>query len=712
MNQNLIQINLEVNGLPRSVRPGSTVFQACEQAGVEIPRFCYHERLLVAGNCRICLVEIVGSPKPQASCAIPVNPGMKVFTDSPRVKKARELVIEFLLLNHPLDCPICDQGGECDRQDESITFGLDRGRGKNNTSLITMVANGYEPKRSVEERDWNPRVKAIMTRCIHCTRCIRFASEVAGVSDRGTSARGVSTEVGTYVHKPRITELSGNLVDLCPVGALTSKTYGFKARPWELKSIDTQNRRDGSGSEVRIQSRDQGLLRILPIENDVLNGSWIDDKSRYSRDGNDKNVRTNCLTHKENGERKSISYDYGIELFSKSVESSIVNSNKEEIVFVVHSGLPLEAQYSIYDMGNKLRSLGGKVSILSTEASEIPADIDHIIIGSKAGLDDLGKADFVLTIGVDRRSEAPLVNARLRESYLRDKVEIVSWGNKQELTYPVNHIGSNPSALKDFINGENGKANRLQGMRSAKCPLIILGSQLDNEVNSCVSKIVSILSLLKTSQNGWKLIYPIYASASSVGSRIIGFDSLSSYFSNNSSMKLNLITIGLDKADIENSNIISSICKGEVNISSFTYFGYYFDPRVNLANVSIPLPSWYGLNGLRMNAYGQVKTIRPAMGSGNTNNSESRNSNGILMSSSNFIPTWRNESVRNSNRHSNKDMFNTNLGKQISGYRVIENISPTPSIHDYYIEGHPVVRRSSRMQECSLKLNKNQNFTN
>ena len=265
-------IKLTVDDKEIEVEEGCTVLQACEIAGVEIPRFCYHDRLSIAGNCRMCLVEIANAPKPIASCAYPVSKDMKIFTDTPLVQKARENVLEFLLINHPLDCPICDQGGECDLQEQTLSFGSDRSR------------FSFE-KRGVEDKNCGPLVKTIMTRCIHCTRCVRFFQNVAGQEDFGTTARGKETEIGTYIGKVLSSELSGNIIDLCPVGALTSKPYAFSARPWELKSVDTVDVSDGVGSNIKVNFKETEIVRILPIVNDSVNEEWISDKTRFSFDG-------------------------------------------------------------------------------------------------------------------------------------------------------------------------------------------------------------------------------------------------------------------------------------------------------------------------------------------------------------------------------------------------------------------------------------------
>ena len=266
------RVNVTVDGIAVEVEPGTTILQACEEAGVEIPRFCYHERLSVAGNCRMCLVEVEKAPKPVASCAMPVAPDMVVNTQSDSVKSAREGVMEFLLINHPLDCPICDQGGECDLQDQALGYGVDSSRFEDN-------------KRAVEEKEMGPLVKTVMTRCIHCTRCVRFATEVAGVPEIGAIGRGEDMEITTYLEASLESEMSGNVIDLCPVGALTSKPYAFTARPWELRKTETIDAMDAVGSNIRVDVRGREVMRILPRDNEAVNEEWLSDKSRFVWDG-------------------------------------------------------------------------------------------------------------------------------------------------------------------------------------------------------------------------------------------------------------------------------------------------------------------------------------------------------------------------------------------------------------------------------------------
>merc|ERR1712142_244855 len=306
-------VEVFVDGRPVSVVAGSTVLQACGEAGVEIPRFCYHDRLSIAGNCRMCLVEIEKAPKCAASCAMPVMKGMRILTNLEKTKKAREGVMEFLLVNHPLDCPICDQGGECDLQDQSMVFGTDRSR-------FTDIE--FTGKRAVEDKNVGPLIKTIMTRCIHCTRCIRFASEIAGVDDLGTTGRGSGMQVGTYVEKMLMSELSGNVIDLCPVGALTSKPYSFTSRPWETRKTETVDVLDSVGSNIVVTHRTGEVLRIMPRMNEDVNEEWISDKTRFACDGLKRQRLTTPMLKGKDGNLTPVSWEEAIVAVAQMLDST------------------------------------------------------------------------------------------------------------------------------------------------------------------------------------------------------------------------------------------------------------------------------------------------------------------------------------------------------------------------------------------------------
>jgi len=651
----------------------------------------------------MCLVEIVGSPKPQASCAFPVSQGMKVYTDTPLVKKARERVMEFLLLNHPLDCPICDQGGECDRQDESMGFGLDRSRGHG------LGGHHVEPKRGVEDRDWNPRVKAIITRCIHCTRCIRFSSEIAGVSDRGTSGRGVATEVGTYVEKNRRTELSGNLIDLCPVGALTSKSYGFKARPWELKSVDTVNPRDGIGTSIRLQSRDQRLLRILPLEDDTLNGAWIDDKSRYSLDG----AQTDQLGRRRiRGGEEPVDAGYASQRFQDSRVKAL--EKREEVLLMYHSGLPLEVQGNLGDWVVSRRKLGRNVHPYARGSQEHTGQgsdqREHAngrqgrmdSMETLAGRDALGRSDLILRCGVNRRTELPLVNARVRESYLRDQVQVLSMGSRRDLTFPVVHLGTTEGSLQSRLTGQHP----VSFIRSqAKRPRILVGSEAKDDRLGGFTRRASQLKDYGSVETGWKVMNRVFSSSSGMSSHVLGVTDLSSYSSQLKSRghrPFHLITVGLDQQDLVENGV-----QRPSPLASYCYLGHHMDPRVSLSSLAIPRPSWYEWQGHRMGRTGAVKALVSA--SPSLTGSEFDDKDPFALGRGANLPRiesspWRTHSVMETS------CLPTLKTKGMSRLSSAQATSWTPRVYDYHLDGHPVSRRSSRMHACSVFIGSDSNL--
>lgn len=447
---------------------GSTVLQCCEEVGEDIPRFCYHDRLSIAGNCRMCLVEVEKSPKPVASCAMPAMPGMVIKTDTPLVKKAREGVMEFLLANHPLDCPICDQGGECDLQDQSMEFGSDRSRFK-------------EFKRSVEDKNIGPLVKTVMTRCIHCTRCVRFATEVAGVEALGATGRGNQMEIGTYVPKVFDSELSGNVVDLCPVGALTSRPFAFTSRPWELKHTESIDVFDGVGSNIRIDTRGAEIMRVLPRLHEDVNEEWLSDKSRYAYDGL-KHQRLDTPMIKENGELKPVSWGKAFAAIKKQLK----NTKSSQIKAIAGGYADAESLISLKDMIARL----GSRNIELAEDTTFNADLRsaYTFSSSIAGIED---SDAILLVGSNPRMEAPLVNARIRKMWRNVGTQVAAIGPKMDLTYKHQNLGANLSVLDDIISGKNDYAKFL---KEAERPLIVVGTGVFREASA--EKVYGVLTAL------------------------------------------------------------------------------------------------------------------------------------------------------------------------------------------------------------------------
>ncbi|KAF2861254.1 NADH-quinone oxidoreductase [Piedraia hortae CBS 480.64] len=451
------QVELTVDGKKVSVPAGSALIQACEKAGSTIPRYCYHEKLMIAGNCRMCLVEVERAPKPVASCAWPVQPGMVVHTNSPLTHKAREGVMEFLLANHPLDCPICDQGGECDLQDQSMRYGADRGRFHEITG-----------KRAVEDKDIGPLVKTSMNRCIHCTRCVRFANDVAGAPELGTTGRGNDMQIGTYLETALDTELSGNVIDLCPVGALTSKPYAFKARPWELQHCETVDVMDALGSNIRVDTRGMQVLRVLPRLNDDVNEEWINDKSRFACDGLNTQRLTTPLI-RQGGQFHPATWEQVlVEIGSKFKE---IAPKGDEVQFVAGHLVDTETLVVAKDFANKLGSENlGLDQPRGAEPVAHGIDIrsNYAFNSTIAGVED---ADVILLVGTNPRWEAALLNARIRKQWLASDLEVGLIGEDFDSTFDYQNLGSNASDLKSALSGSFGKK-----LASAERPMIIVGS--------------------------------------------------------------------------------------------------------------------------------------------------------------------------------------------------------------------------------------------
>jgi NADH-quinone oxidoreductase subunit G len=495
-------VKLTVDGTEVEVAPGSSVLQACEQAGREIPRFCYHERLSVAGNCRMCLVEIEKAPKPIASCAYPVAEGMVVKTDTPMVRNGRRGVMEFLLINHPLDCPICDQGGECDLQDQSYAYGMDHSRYAEN-------------KRAVKDKNLGPIVKTVMTRCIQCTRCIRFATEIAGVPELGATARGENMEVGTYVEKALTSELSGNLVDICPVGALTSKPYAFVSRPWELRKTDAIDALDALGTPIRIDTRGPEVLRILPRVNDEINEEWLGDKSRCSVDGL-KRRRLDKPWLRVNGKLQPATWQ---DAFG-AIAAKLLNTPANRIGALAGDLCDAESMMALKDL---FASIGSPNLDCRQDGAALDASRREFYLFNStiAGID---AADAILLIGSNPRHEAPVLNARIRKRWLATQghLPIAHIGAAAEFTYRSTQLGDSPSAL-GALHDENHDFGKV--LRNARHPLIIVGQgALAREDGAAVLKaawdLAAALGALKPDWHGFNVLH---TAAARVGALDLGF---------------------------------------------------------------------------------------------------------------------------------------------------------------------------------------------
>ena len=442
---------LTIDGIELEVAPGTSVLQACEQLGVEVPRFCYHDKLSVPANCRMCLVEIEKTPKPVASCAMPCGDGMIVHTDTAMVKKARNGVMEMLLVNHPLDCPICDQGGECDLQDQAVAYGLDHSRYN-------------EAKRAVKDKDLGPLVSTVMTRCIHCTRCVRFVDEIGGTPELGGMYRGEHLEIGTYVKHALTSELSGNLIDICPVGALTNKPAAFTARSWEFRPTETIDVFDAIGSNIRVDVRGNEVMRVLPRLNEDVNEEWINDKTRFAIDGL-KRQRLDRPYVRRNGKLEAATWGEAFAAIAEKIHAT----EPSRIAALAGDMADCESMFALKSL---LHALGSPNMDCRQDAStyDVSNRAAYVMNSGIAGIEE---ADAVLFIGTNPRHEGTLVNARTRKRWLRGGCRVGLIGAGVDLGYPYKHIGETPSSIADLINGTHDFAKILQ---NAKKPLFILGA--------------------------------------------------------------------------------------------------------------------------------------------------------------------------------------------------------------------------------------------
>ena len=553
-----------VDGIEVEVEAGSTVLQACEVAGKEIPRFCYHERLSIAGNCRMCLVEMERSPKPVASCAMPVMDGQVIKTNTPMVKKAREGVMEFLLINHPLDCPICDQGGECDLQDQAFNYGGGRSRYELN-------------KRSVDQKHMGPLIKTHMNRCIHCTRCVRFSEEVAGIAEIGAINRGENMEITTYLENTIDSEMSGNVIDLCPVGALTSKPYSYEARPWELNKVETIDVMDAVGSNIRMDSKGWEVKRVLPRVNDEINEEWISDKTRYACDGLLNNRIDNPYI-KKNGKLIEASWKEAINFIYENV------SDKKSFAGLVGQLVDLETAYAFKSfLKNTFNS-----DLIDFRQKDILFDTsDEFNFRFNTSIQKIDECDFILLIGANPRHEATIINTRIRKA-VKNGCKVFSIGDPGELHYNYKVIGNNISILDDLINGNISESKIL---KEAKNPAIIIGeSVLKPEVSLSVTN--SVKSLLKNINklDGFNILHQ---SASSVGNLILGLQSneIEKIYSSEVLYLLNADEI--DPKKLKNKFVI--------------YQGTHGGESSQIADVVLPGAAYSEKNGSFVNLEGRVQ---------------------------------------------------------------------------------------------------------
>ena len=667
-------LKLKVNDIDVEVEEGLTVLQACEKAGVEIPRFCYHEKLSIAGNCRMCLVEMEKSPKPIASCAMPAAEGMNIKTNTSLVEKARKGVMEFLLANHPLDCPVCDQGGECDLQDQSMFYGVDKSRFKEN-------------KRAVPEKNMGPLIKTQMTRCIHCTRCVRFATEVAGVPELGAIGRGEDMQITTYLEQSMQSELSANVVDLCPVGALTSKPYVFEARPWELKKTETIDVMDAIGSNIRVDTYDWEVKRVLPIINEDINEEWISDKTRYACDGL-LHQRLDTPYIKYNGKFEKASWQ---EVY-KIIKSKLENTSKEKVCGFVGDLTNMETAYIFKEFFDRTVETDNYESRSDNRYINISKRENYLFNSSINGIED---ADLILLLGANPRYEATILNARIRKSYLNNSTRIVSLNDCGDLTYPYESLDGQTKTIKEIIDDTHKLSKEIE---SAKKPMIIIGESFLRLENAqyLFDNLKDFLNKKNKFSEDWNPLNILSCDAATVGNFDLGvLNNKTNLIEDLKSNKFEIVfLIGQD-----NLNFVK---KNEFVI----YQGSHGDKGAECADIILPGSAYTEQDGYYTNLEGKIqKAFKASYPPGDAkedwqiinelaefmNNRKLFNDKEELDSSMlNYLKLQSEKQTEQNYNNSNSDFNNENLKIEIK---------------DYYFS-NVVAKSSKTMIECNnAKMN-------
>ena len=668
-------LKLKVNDIEVEVEEGLTVLQACEKAGAEIPRFCYHEKLSIAGNCRMCLVEMEKSPKPIASCAMPAAEGMNIKTNTPKVEKSRKGVMEFLLANHPLDCPVCDQGGECDLQDQSMFYGIDKSRFKEN-------------KRHVPEKYMGPLIKTQMTRCIHCTRCIRFATEVAGVPELGAIGRGEDMQITTYLEKAMESELSANVIDLCPVGALTSKPYVFEARPWELKKTETIDVMDAVGSNIRVDTYGWEVKRVLPKVNDDINEEWISDKTRYACDGL-KNQRLDNPFIKNNGQFQKTSWE---DVYSL-IKLKINQTTPDKISGFTGDLTNMETQFAAREFFDKILTS----NYLESRSENIFVDTskrENYIFNSS--INSIEESDFILLVGTNPRYEATILNSRIRKSYLNNRAEIYSFGDQGDLTYPYKVINESNKALDNFLSGKGDLYNKF---KNSSKPMVILGFSffLGKSAKYFQEKLNSFQkNYINEEFKDWKIINVLSKDASTVGAFDLDIINTSDGYNKT-----------LEKLNNNEFELIFLFGQDNLNFSKknefVVYIGSHGDKGAETADIVLPSPAYTEQNGYYTNLEGKIQKAYKATyppGSAKEewlilNELSKLIRNKVLFKDRNYLEDSLKNYLNTKKKHTLQSSENNNF---------IEEQIKTIQIDYFY--SNVIARASKTMSECrNLRLN-------
>lgn len=553
------------------VAPGTSILQAAEQLGVEVPRFCYHDRLSVPANCRMCLVELEGAPKPVASCAMACGDNMIVRTKSEKVKKARKGVMEMLLINHPLDCPICDQGGECDLQDQAMAYGFDRSRYDEN-------------KRAVPDKNLGPIIKTSMNRCINCTRCVRFGEEIAGVTELGQLNRGENAEIGTFIQKAVSTELSGNMIDICPVGALTSKPYAFKARPWELRKTESVDVMDGLGANIRVDAKGRDVMRVLPRLNEEINEEWIDDKTRYACEGLSKN-RLDRPYVRDNGKLREASWDEAFQTIAARLKQTAPDKMAAYAgdLCAVEEMVALKDLMSAQGAGNLECRVDGADFYTRERAA-------YLFNSTIAGID---QADAILLVGVNPRQEAAVLNARIRRNWYDRRIRIGVVGETVDLTYPYTHYGAAPMDMADAAR---------RTFEGAQRPMMIVGAGAFTRPDGAA---IQALAMQVAQESGcisdeWNGFNVLHRAASRVGALEIGFVPKEHF-------EIGAMTF------VYLLNVDTALIQSIAADAFVVYQGHHGDAGAQRADVVLPGAAYTEKHGLYMNTEGRVQRAKKAV---------------------------------------------------------------------------------------------------
>ena len=649
------------------VPAGATVLQACELAGKEIPRFCYHERLSIAGNCRMCLVEVKpGPPKPQASCALPAADGQEIRTDTPMVRHAREGVMEFLLINHPLDCPICDQGGECDLQDQAMAYGRGGSRYDEN-------------KRAVTEKYMGPIIKTTMTRCIHCTRCVRFAEEVAGVEDIGAIGRGETMQITSYMERAVGSELSGNVVDLCPVGALTSKPYAFEARPWELTKTPGVDVMDAVGTNIRIDARGREVMRVLPRVNDDVNEEWAHDKTRYAIDGLMRRRLDRPFVRRGG---RLMAVDWGEAL---TATGEALRAADGSIAVVAGDLVDCETMFAARELA---RSLGG--SLFEGRQTGLDYDVTNLAsVALNSGIAELETADAVLLVGTNLRWEAPLLNTRVRKAVRRGGARVFAVGPQVDLTYPVTWLGEGLDALADLPD----EVTDLFG-RAERSVVLVGPGALAAGGQGAAHRIADTLGVVK---DGWNGFGVVHTSASRMGGLVLGYAAVGGMAAMSAAAPKVVLLLGADEFD----------ARARFPDATIVYMGHHGDAGAHAADIVLPGSAYTEKDGTFVNVEGRVQRTEKAIFAPG----DAREDWAILRALSDVVgcrlsfDSW-------AGCHAAMVAAHPELGRE--GERIVWDWSPPTldvkregpiayPIRDFYLT-NPIARASVTMQQCSAEL--------